>query len=177
VATAEAITALRERFPELNVDPQPLVRYLDGRDSGQMCVRVTPARLLEVMQFLYDDPRCKFAQLCDLCGIDYLNYPDATDRFGVVYSLVSHTHNHRLWIKVFVNDPEPTLPSVTSIWKGANWPEREIYDMFGIRFTGHPDLRRILMPQNFKDHPLRKDYPLQGKGEREDFERVTRETA
>jgi len=91
--------------------------------------------------------------------------------------LLSLTHNHRLWIKAFVNDPDPELPTVTSIWKGAEWPEREVYDMFGIRFAGHPDLRRILLPQNFKDYPLRKDYPLTGKGEREDFEVVTRETA
>ena len=94
----------------------------------------------------------------------------------MIYSLLSLTHNHRLWIKVFVNDPEPTVPSVTRIWKGAEWPEREVFDLYGVRFTDHPDLRRILMPQNFEDYPLRKDYPLHGKGEREDFEVVTRTT-
>ena len=177
MATADVIEALQQRFPELGIAARPLCRYLDGRDSDQLWVRVPAERLIEVMTFLHDDPRTCFEQLCDLVGIDYLNFPDAKDRFGVVYSLLSLTHNQRLWVKAFVNDPEPTLPSVTSIWKGANWPEREVYDMFGIRFEGHPDLRRILMPQNFQDYPLRKDYPLRGKGEREDFERVTRETA
>ena len=80
-------------------------------------------------------------------------------------------------LKVFVNDPNPTVPSVTGLWKGANWTEREVFDMFGITFAGHPDLRRILMPDGFKDFPLRKDYPLRGKGEREAFEVITRESA
>jgi len=140
-------------------------------------VRVPAERLLAVAKFLRDDPRARFEQLCDLTCIDYLNYPGADDRFAVTYALLSLTHNHRLWLKVFVNEPDPHVPSVTALWQGAEWPEREVYDMFGIRFAGHPDLRRILMPQNFADYPLRKDYPLTGKGEREDFEVVTRETA
>ncbi len=177
MATQDAIAALGERFPDIPFDPQPLMRYLDGRESGQTWIRVTGDRLLEVMRFLYDDPRCKFEQLCDVTCVDYLNYPDASDRFAVVYSLLSLTHNHRLWIKVFVNDPDPELPTVTGIWAGANWREREQFDMFGIRFRGHPDLRRILCEEGFEDHPLRKDYPLHGKGEREKFQRVTRETA
>jgi len=177
VATVEVIQALQERFPELKLEARPLVTYADGRPSDQLWVRVPPDRLLDVLQFLYRDARTKFEQLCDLTCVDYLNYPDATDRFGVIYSLLSLTHNHRLWVKAFVNDPEPELPTVTSIWQGANWPEREVYDMFGVRFRGHPDLRRILTPANFTAHPLRKDYPLTGQGEREDFEVVTRETA
>lgn len=177
MATTDVIAALKEQFPDLGLAARPLVTYLDGRNSDQLWVRVPGDRLLAVMQFLRDDPRTAFEQLCDLTCVDYLNYPDAEDRFGVIYSLVSHRHNHRLWVKVFVNDPEPKVPSVTCIWKGAEWPEREVYDMFGIRFTDHPDLRRILMPQNFTDFPLRKDYPLHGKGEREDFEVVTRDTA
>lgn len=176
MATADVVAALKEKFPELALEARPLVTYVDGRDSGQLCVPVPADRLLDVMRFLYDDSRCAFEQLCDLTCVDYLNFPDAADRFGVVYSLLSLSHNHRLWIKVFVNDPEPEVPSVTEIWKGAEWPEREVYDLFGVRFTDHPDLRRILMPQNFEDHPLRKDYPLRGKGEREDFEVVTRAT-
>ncbi len=177
MATAAVIEALREQYPELNLTARPLVTYADGRASDQLWVRVPADRLLSVARFLRDDPRTRFEQLCDLTCVDYLNYPGATDRFGVVYSLLSLTHNHWLWLKVFANDPEPTVPSLTGVWKGAEWPEREVYDMFGVRFSGHPDLRRILLPQNFKDHPLRKDYPLRGKGEREDFEVVTRETA
>jgi NADH-quinone oxidoreductase subunit C len=177
MATGDAIQALHEGFPELNLVARPLVTYLDGRASDQLWVRVPTDAVLAVMRFLRDDPRTKFEQLCDLTCVDYLGYPGAEDRFGVIYSLLSLTHNHRLWIKVFVNDPDPQVPSVYSIWHGAEWPEREVYDLFGIRFTGHPDLRRIVLPQNFKDHPLRKDYPLRGKGEREDFEVVTRETA
>ncbi len=177
MSTADVVTALKQRFPELNLEARPLVTYPDGRTSDQLWVPVPAERLLDIMSFLRDDPRARFEQLCDLTCVDYLNYPNAGDRFGLVYSLLSHTHNHRLWVKVFVNDPEPTVPSVTPIWRGAEWPEREVYDMFGIRFTGHPDLRRILMPQNFADYPLRKDYPLRGRGEREDFEVVTRETA
>lgn len=177
MAWQDAVAALQQRFPDLEIAAKPLMTYLDGRDGGQMWVRVPAARLLEVMQFLYDDARCRFEQLCDVTCLDYLNWPNADDRFGVTYSLLSLSHNHRLWVKCFVNDPEPTVPSMTGIWRGAEWMEREVYDMFGIRFTDHPDLRRILLPQNFKDYPLRKDYPLCGKGEREDYEVTTRESA
>jgi NADH-quinone oxidoreductase subunit C len=177
MATTDAITALTERFPELGFVARPLVTYADGRTSDQLWVRVPAGRLLEVLEFLRDDARTRFEQLCDVTCVDYLGYPGADDRFGVIYSLLSVTHNHRLWVKVFVNDPEPAVPSVTRLWRGAEWPEREVFDLFGIRFTGHPDLRRILMPQNFTEHPLRKDYPLRGKGEREDFPVVTRDSA
>jgi NADH-quinone oxidoreductase subunit C len=115
-----------------------------------------------------------FDMLCDLAGIDYLNYPDATDRYAVVYSLTNTSTGERLFLKAFVNDPDPELPSVVAIWEGANWMEREVFDLFGITFTGHPDLRRILMPDAFVGHPLRKDYPLRGFGERHNFPTVTR---
>ena len=177
MATAAAIAALQERFPDLGLEPHPLMRYCDGRESEQVWVRIPPDRIVEVAEFLHADERCRFEQLSDLGGVDYLNFPDADDRFAVVYALLSVTHNHRLWLKVFVNDPQPEIPSVTGIWKGADWPEREVFDLFGIRFPGHPDLRRILCPESIKDHPLRKDYPLRGKGERERFETVTRESA
>jgi NADH-quinone oxidoreductase subunit C len=173
----ECIQALQERFPQLGLEGRPLITHADGRPSDQLCVRVPPERLLEVMKFLRDDPRTRFEQLCDLTCVDYLNFPEAADRFGVTYSLLSLTNHHRLWVKVFVNDPDPQLPSVTPIWRGAEWPEREVYDLFGIRFAGHPDLRRIVLPQNFADYPLRKDYPLRGKGEREAFDVLTRESA
>ena len=168
---------MSEQFADIDFQPKPLMRYLDGRESNQTAVRVSPERLLEVVRFLYDDARCKFEQLSDVTCVDYLNFPDADDRFAVIYSLLSLTHNHRLWVKVYVNDPGPTVPSVTGIWAGANWREREQYDMFGITFSGHPNLRRILCAEFFEDHPLRKDYPLHGKGERENFPRMNRESA
>ena len=81
-----------------------------------------------------------------------------------------------MWVKCFVNDPAPEVPSVNGIWRAADWMEREIWDMFGIRFTGHPDLRRILTWEGFEAHPLRKDYPLRGRGERENYSVVTRDS-
>lgn len=177
MATDDAFAALQERFADLGLEARPLCTHLDGRESDQLWVRVPSDRLLDVLFFLRDDPRTRFEQLADLTCIDYLNFPDAEDRFGVIYSLLSHTHHHRLWIKVFVNDPDPQVPSVCSVYKGANWPEREVFDMFGIRFSDHPDLRRILSPDDFEDHPLRKDYPLRGKGEREAFDVVHRDSA
>ena len=115
-----------------------------------------------------------FDMLCDIAGIDYLNYPDATDRFGVVYALTNLKTGERLFVKTFVNDPDPELKSVCELWTGADWLEREVYDMFGIRFAGHPDLRRILMPEGFTSYPLRKDYPLRGAGERHNFPALIR---
>jgi|WetSurMetagenome_2_1015567.scaffolds.fasta_scaffold216672_2 NADH-quinone oxidoreductase subunit C len=167
--------ALRERFPDADFAPAPLLQRESG--SRQMCLRVPPARLPDVMRFLYDDPRCGFDRLSDLNGIDYLNYPGATDRFAVTYTLHATGRGDWLWVKCFVNDPQPTVPSVVSIWKAADWQEREVWDMFGIRFDGHPDLRRILTWEGFEAHPLRKDYPLRGRGERENYTVVTRDSA
>jgi NADH-quinone oxidoreductase subunit C len=115
-----------------------------------------------------------FDLLVDITAADYLEYEGATDRFGVMYCLTNVTTGERLVVKTFVNDPDPSLPSVYSLWKGADWMEREVYDMFGIRFAGHPDLRRILMPDEFSAYPLRKDYPLKGRGERHNFPVLTR---
>jgi NADH-quinone oxidoreductase subunit C len=133
---------------------------------------VPAARLLEVMTLLKADGG--FDYLVDITGIDYLHYPDATDRYAVVYSLASTDSGKRVFVKVMLNDPDPTVDSVYSLWKGADWMEREVFDMFGVTFTGHPDLRRILLPDGFESFPLRKDYPLRGKGERHNFETVTR---
>ncbi len=171
-----AISALQQKFRTLDFAPAPLLANCKPGDE-QMCIRVAPDTLLEVMSFLRLDERCRFEQLCDLTCIDYLNFPKAKDRFGVIYSLLSLTLEHRLWVKCFVNDPSPSVPSVTGIWAGANWLEREVWDMFGVRFEGHPDLRRILTWEGFEAHPLRKDYPLRGRGERENFEVVTTESA
>jgi NADH-quinone oxidoreductase subunit C len=106
--------------------------------------------------------------------VDYLNYPGARDRFGVVYALLNVASGERVYVKTFVNEPDLRLSSVVPLWHGADWMEREVYDMFGIEFTGHPDLRRILMPDEFTAFPLRKDYPLRGRGERHNFPVITR---
>jgi NADH-quinone oxidoreductase subunit C len=172
----EIIDILKGRFPDVDFKPAPLVMSGDG-GGRQLFVRVPASRLVEVLTFLRDDPRCRFEQLCDLTCVDYLNFPEAEDRFGVIYALLSLTHNHRLWLKCFVNDPDPVVPSVTGVWRGAEWMEREVFDMFGIRFDGHPDLRRILTWDGFGAHPLRKDYPLKGRGEREDYPILTRDSA
>ncbi len=177
MASAQVIVeAMRSRFAGLSFEPRPLL-VSSGPPGDQWYVRIEPERLVEVLRFLRDDPRTSFEQLCDLTCVDYLNFPGATDRYGVIYSLLSLRHNHRLWVKCFVNDPDPRVPSVVSIWPGADWLEREVFDMFGVVFEGHPDLRRILTWDGFEAHPLRKDYPLRGKGERENYEVVTRESA
>jgi len=174
--TQIVIRFLQERFADIDFAPRPL---LEGSDKSreQHCVRVPSERLIEVMTFLRDDPRCAFEQLCDLTCVDYLDFPKATDRYGVTYSLLSIRKEHRLWVKCFANDPAPEVPSVVGLWKGANWLEREVWDLFGVKFTGHPDLRRIMTWEGFKAHPLRKDYPLTGKGEREDFQKIFRDSA
>jgi NADH-quinone oxidoreductase subunit C len=174
--TADVSTSLQQRFPEINFDPQPLIRHGD-KPGDQMCVRVEPGRLLEVLGFLKSDPHTLMEQLAELNGIDYLNFPGAQDRYAVTYGLLSLTLGHRLWVKCFVNDPAPEVPSATGLWAGADWMEREVWDMFGIRFSGHPDLRRILTWEGFEAHPLRKDYPLRGRGEREDYKVVMRDSA
>jgi NADH-quinone oxidoreductase subunit C len=124
-----------------------------------------------------------FDLLVDVSCVDYLDYRDppmqmagcAGHRYGLVYLLASTTTNQRLTLRVFVDDPEPTVPSAVPLWEAANWLEREVWDLFGIRFAGHPDLRRLVMPEEFTAHPLRKDYPLQGRGERHNFPVITRD--
>jgi NADH-quinone oxidoreductase subunit C len=134
---------------------------------------VVPAgKVYGVLEFLKEEHG--FDMLVELTAVDYLEYPDATDRFGVVYGLVNTTSGERIFVKTFLNPPELELPSVYSLWKAADWLEREVYDMFGITFAGHPDLRRILMPEEFTAFPLRKDYPLKGRGERHNFPVITR---
>ena len=118
-----------------------------------------------------------FDLLVDVTCVDYLAYRGATDRFGLAYLLANTQTNERLTVRVFLNEPELSVASVVELWKGAEWLEREVYDMFGIAFEGHPDLRRILLPEEFTAHPLRKDYPLQGRGERHNFPVITRETS
>ncbi len=134
---------------------------------------VPASRLMDLLQILKD--RCGFGMLAELGATDYLGYPMWTRcRFEVHYVLRNLETAERLVVKVGVDDPDPLLPSAVPLWPGADWMEREVFDMFGIRFRGHPDQRRILMPDEFTAYPLRKDYPLRGRGERHNVPRLTR---
>ena len=142
---------------------------------GDTRVVVPKDLLLAVMQHLKGNG--KFDLLVDVTCVDYLNYRNAKDRFGLVYLLANTITSERLTARCFLNEPDLTVPSMVPLWSGANWLEREVYDMFGIMFDGHPDLRRILMPEEFTAFPLRKDYPLQGRGERHNFPVLKRNQA
>lgn len=139
---------------------------------GQRRVVVPSERLHELLALL--KTQRGFDLLVDITCVDYLHDREARDRFGLVYLLANTRTNERLTVRAFVNDPAPAVASVVDLWQGANWLEREVWDMFGIRFEGHPDLRRILLPEEFAAHPLRKDYPLQGRGERHNFPVIPR---
>jgi NADH-quinone oxidoreductase subunit C len=128
---------------------------------GDWSIVVPASRLLEVMAHLRDSPGSLFDFCADLTATDW---PPRAERFDVIYSLYSTRLRHRIRVKVRAADGE-AVPSVTGIWPAANWFEREVFDLFGIRFDGHPDLRRILMPDDWQGHPQRKDYPLEGPGE------------
>ena len=159
-------------------------------DHGQVTLVVPSSNLLAICEKLRDDDSFLFSQLVDLCGVDYSTYgqvdwatqettatgfsrgrnktvtdSDTNKRFAVVYHLLSITHNHRLRVCCYLPDENPKLPSVTKIWNSADWYEREAFDMFGILFEGHPDLRRLLTDYGFIGHPFRKDFPLEGKVE------------
>ena len=156
-------------------------------DRDQITLVVTPSHLLSTCEALRDEDDFSFSQLVDLCGVDYSTYGQvdwATEettatgfsrgrnktsvsinneqRFAVVYHLLSIKHNHRLRLRCYLPEENPTLASVTEVWSSANWYEREAYDMFGILFEGHPDLRRLLTDYGFIGHPFRKDFPLVG---------------
>ena len=123
---------------------------------GEVTVQVGPDALVEMGMYLRDDPDCDFNFLADVSGVDY--YPEEP-RFGVNYHLLSMKHKQRLRLKVRLQGPSPRVPTVTSVWPGANWFERETFDLFGVTFIGHPDLRRLLLPMDFRGHPLRRDNP------------------
>jgi len=184
--------------PNLDHPTLPLVKAkfpsagLLATEFRQQTTLVVPKQHLhEVMSFLRNDEQCLYDFLSDVVGVDYLNYPAKKNvpagRFAVVYNLVSYTHNRRLFVKVMLDptldtsgiedDPGLHVDSVTDIWPGAEWTEREVFDMYGIYFDGHPDLRRILTWEKFPAHPLRKDYPLEGRGERETYRVIGREDA
>jgi NADH-quinone oxidoreductase subunit C len=133
---------------------------------GEVTIVVKAADYLAAAQILRDDPRVRFEQLVDLCGVDYSTYGEGSrdgPRFAVVAHLLSVTHNWRLRLRTFApDDAFPVVASLTGVWPAANWYEREAFDLFGVMFTGHDDLRRILTDYGFVGHPFRKDFPLSG---------------
>jgi len=150
---------LQKLFDALQ-DLKPLERL------GEITVEVPAARYLEVCRRLRDDAALRFEQLMDLTGVDYASYGDRPregPRFAVVLHLLSLTHNWRLRVRAFCPDDQfPVLPSLIEVWPSVNWYEREAFDLFGIVFEGHPDLRRILTDYGFIGHPFRKDFPVSG---------------
>jgi len=129
-----------------------------GVFNGELVLNVRRDSIVRVLTFLRDDANCQFRGLMDVCGIDY---PERGKRFEVVYNLLSMTLNNRIRVKVATDETTP-VPSVSSVFSSANWWEREAWDLFGIYFSGHPDLRRIMTDYGFEGHPLRKDFPLTG---------------
>jgi len=125
---------------------------------GELMVLVKRDSIVRALEFLRDDPDCRFAQMTDICGVDF---PDRGERFEVVYNLLSLTLNHRIRVKVTASEDTP-VPSAAAVFSSAGWYEREVYDLFGVLFDGHPDLRRILTDYGFDGHPLRKDFPMTG---------------
>ncbi len=175
-----ALAAVKKAFPDAKL------RATEFR--GQTTLIVEPHALHDVLAFLKTNPACNYNFLSDVAGVDYLNYPAATlGRFAVIYNLLCFDRDDRLFVKTFLNpslptdgiseDPALVVDSVCDLWPGAEWTEREVFDMYGIRFRNHPDLRRILLWEAFPAHPLRKDYPLRGRGERDAYRVVDRTSA
>lgn len=134
---------------------------------GQASVVLNRESILDVCHWLHDDPEMRMDLLKDITGIDWLGKKDT--RFEVIYHLYSLEHKHTIRLKAPVPEADPSILSVTPVWKGAEWHERECFDMFGIQFEGNPDLRRVLMPEDWEGHPLRKDYPLEGPSRENDW--------
>lgn len=146
----EIAEKIKERYPS---EVQQI-----GEFRGQVSVIVKKDQIKGIMRYLHETPEFDFDFLKDLCGVDYLGRKGL--RFEVVYHLYSMRHRHAMRIKAEVPEDDCSIESVVEIWKGANWHERECYDLFGIQFKGHPDPRRILLPEDWTGHPLRKNYPL-----------------
>ncbi len=156
-AAPETVEALKSQFPGV----------VESEFRGQTRVVVPRESVFAALEYLKESRG--FDLLVDVTCVDYLNYRDALERFGLVYLLANTVTNERITVRCFLDEPDLTVPSVTPLWAGADWMEREVWDMFGIQFEGHPNLRRILLPEEFTAFPLRKDYPLQGRGERHNF--------
>ena len=134
---------------------------------GELTLLIKKEEMVSLCRFLHDDPEMSFDHITDICTLDF---PEDEERFEMVYMFYSISKKHRIRIKARISEEECTIDSISSIWKGANFMEREVYDMMGIRFNHHPDLRRIMMPEDFEGYPLRKDFPTEGKGWRNTFE-------
>jgi len=163
----ETIDKLKNRFGER------AWTFSENAKSRNRRIAVPAEQVFSYLEFLKTE--CGFDLLVDITCVDYLQYRGARDRFGLVYCLTDTSTNERLIVRCYLNEPDLTVRSAVPLWEGANWMEREVFDMYGIVFEGHPDLRRILLPDEFAGFPLRKDYPLRGRGERHNFERITRE--
>jgi NADH-quinone oxidoreductase subunit C len=148
----DTVEAVRAQFPAGLVEVKEAF--------GETTLIVTPAALESIMRYLRDTHGLAYNFLSDISAVDY--YPEMTrpERFGVSYHLYSMLYNRRLRVKTFVAEDDPLLPTMTTVWPAANWLEREIYDMMGIVFEGHPNMKRVLMPDDWNGHPHRKDYPL-----------------
>ena len=147
-----AVDLLQTKFPD------EVLEVVEFR--GETTIVIKPGRLVDICTALRDDPETSFKYLSMVAGLDFL---PQSPRFGVVYNLYSHKNHNRITLKTMLaDDAAPVVDSVVPVWSTANWHEREVYDMMGIRFHGHPDLRRILMPHDWVGHPQRKDYPLRG---------------
>tara|TARA_B100000315_G_C14391722_1_gene502300 strand:- start:174 stop:719 length:546 start_codon:yes stop_codon:yes gene_type:complete len=157
---SKVVQDMKEKFPEALLGT--MVAH------GEETVLIDRAHIYAILDYLRNDDSHQYNYLSDLSAVDRL-YLDDDVRFAVVYHLYSHQSGQRLRIKVPVPESDAHLASASAIWPAANWLEREVYDMYGITFDNHPDLRRLLMPDDFNAHPLRKDYPLHGKGERDNF--------
>ncbi|HUJ19437.1 MAG TPA: NADH-quinone oxidoreductase subunit C [Nitrospirota bacterium] len=131
--------------------------------AGQVSVLVRKEVIKEICLYLRDDPSLKMDHLADLTAVDYSQYPgDKGPRFEVVYNMISTSYLHRIRLKARVPEEDARIDTVSAIWHTANWHERETFDLMGVQFDGHPDLRRILLPEDWEGHPLRKEYPLKG---------------
>lgn len=172
VATSHpAAAALKTQFPN--------IKFKASSFTDQLQVVIPKDSLLEIIGFLKNGP-LGYNFLSDVTCVDYLNYPGSPKdgRFGLVYVLSSiAVGSPRLILRVFLDDPEPTIESLVPTFAGAEFLEREVFDMFGIKFTHHPDLRRVLTWDGFKAHPLRKDYPVTGRGERENYPVLSRDSS
>ncbi len=139
---------------------------------AEVTAHVSAPKILEIARYLHDAPDACFDHITDICSADY---PDSRERFEIIYQLLSLPHSRRIRLKARVPEDNPTIDSVTSVWRGAEFLEREVFDMMGIQFTGHPDLRRILLPEDFAEgYPLRKDFPTEGRGWRSQFDFIPR---